>query len=382
MKMTDLAQIAKLTNAWACYDCGKCTATCPLTRAGADYSPRRQVLATNLGHREELLKGGALFTCLTCGLCDARCPAGVGFSGLVQKLREVGKQEGAEPDCPHGGALQAAKRMMAVGGTRQKRLDWVTDDLKVKKKKGSVFFFAGCTMYFDAYFPDFGVNTLDGTKAAVKVLNKLGVVPVVSGNERCCGHDLLWNGDRESFELLARYNVELLAQSGATTLVTPCAECLRTWKVDYEPFFEGAAPKMLHFTEYLAQHLGELKLKGNGARKVTFQDPCRLGRQLGIYDAPRQIMGALPSTELVEMRRSGKGAICCAGGPWSSCDRFAKQVQVERLKEARETGADLLVTSCPKCQVHFKCAMQDPILKDELAIELGDIAQLVADALD
>lgn len=380
--MTDLAKIAMSTNAWACYDCGKCTATCPLTRAGAPYSPRRQVLAANLGQRKELISGGALFTCLTCGLCDSRCPAGVEFSNLVRKLREMGKSEGAEPDCPHGGALQSAMRMMAAGGTRQNRLEWVTDDLKVQKKEGSVFFFAGCTMYFDAYFPDFGVNTLDGTKAAVKVLNRLGVEPVVSADERCCGHDLLWNGDRENFERLARHNVEVLAKSGAETLVTSCAECLRTWKIDYEPFFEGKPPKMLHFTEYLAENLGRLDFKNHGAGRVTFQDPCRLGRQLGIYEAPRNVLEALPATELVEMRRSRKGAICCAGGPWSSCDRYAKEVQTQRLKEAKTTGAEILVTSCPKCQVHFKCAMQDPLLKDELTIEMRDIAELVADALD
>ena len=382
--MNELTKILTKTKAWACYDCGKCTATCPLTRAGADYSPRRQVLAANLGDREELIQGGALFTCLTCGLCDTRCPAGVGFTDLVQQIREVGRQDGAEPECPHGGALQSAMRMMATGGRQQERLGWLTDDLKVQKKKGKVFFFAGCTMYFDAYFPDFGVNTLGGTKAAIKVLNKTGVAPVVSGDERCCGHDLLWNGDRENFELLARHNVKLLEESGAETLVTSCAECLRTWKVDYAPFFEGKPPEMLHFTEYVTQNLEKLQFKSKGkkALKVTFQDPCRLGRQLGIYDAPRQVAEAVPSVELAEMRRSGKGAICCAGGPWSSCDRFAKRVQVDRLKEAKGTGADLFVTACPKCQVHFRCAMQDPNRKDELTIELNDIAEVVAGELE
>ena len=126
-------------------------------------------------------------------------------------------------------------------------------------------------------------------------MNSLGVTPVVSPEERCCGHDLLWNGDREGFELLAKHNVKLVADSGAKLLVTSCAECLRTWKIDYEPFFEGAPPKIQHITEYLAENLSGAASQAaagqgpeappNGHRRITFQDPCRMGSHLGIYDA-------------------------------------------------------------------------------------------------
>lgn len=381
--MTDLSEISKKTHAWACYDCGKCTAICPLPRAGSDYSPRRQVLGTNLMHQAELLSNGTLYTCLTCAMCDMRCPVGVGFTDLIQKLREMGFSEGIEPECPHGGALQSAMRMMAKGGTQQNRLEWLTEDLKVEPNKGNVFFFAGCTMYFDAFFPDFEVKTIGGTKASIRLLNKLGINPVVSIDERCCGHDLLWNGDRNSFELLAKHNIKLLAESGADTLVTNCAECLRTWKLDYEPFFEDTPPRIMHITEYIAENADKLKFKpGEEELTVTFQDPCRMGRHLGIYDPPRELLRNLPGTEFVEMRHSGKKAICCAGGPWSSCDRFAKKIQVDRLKEAKATGANILVTSCPKCQVHFRCAMNDPNLKDDITIEMRDIAEILADALE
>ena len=378
MAMGSLGGIIESTKAWACYDCGKCTATCPIPRAGGKYSPRRQVMAANLGRRKEIIEDETLFTCLTCGACEERCPSEVGFVDFVRQLREMGANEGMKAECPHGGALHSAMRMMAAGKLKQKRLGWLTEGLNVRKKKGEVFFFTGCTMYFDAFFSDFGVNTLDGTKAAVKLLNHLGVKPVVSGNERCCGHDLLWNGDRAAFEKLARYNVKLLEGSGAKTLITSCAECLRTWKVDYAPFFSGNAPEMLHLTEYLAAHVEDLNLaSGEGVGVKTFQDPCRLGRHLGVYDAPRQVL-EVAAGEFVEMPKSRKGAVCCAGGPWSSCDRFAKKIQVDRLKEARATGAEALVTACPKCQVHFKCAMQDPNLKDEIEIEVLDIAEVLS----
>ncbi len=380
--MPELAEAAKNAKAWACYDCGKCTATCPIARAGSNYSPRRHVLATNLGQRDELLQNGTLFSCLTCSLCDRRCPAEVGYTELVQKLREISFKEGVEPECPHGGALQSVMRMMARGTQQQDRMGWVTNDLKIEAKKGEVFYWTGCTMYYDAFFPDFKVTTLNGTRAAVRLMNKLGTTPVVSAEERCCGHDLLWNGDKKSFEQLAKHNVKLVADSGAEVLVTSCAECLRTWKVDYEPYFDGKMPNILHITEYLESRLPEMKFKKNEPSRVTFQDPCRMGRHLGIYEAPRNAIQALPGVELAEMRHTKAAAMCCAGGTWSNCDRFAKKLQVDRLTEARATGAEVLVTACPKCQVHFRCTMKDPNIGDEISIELRDVAELVDDALE
>jgi len=375
-------KIAKETNAWACYDCGKCTGTCPITRSGAAYSPRRHVLATNLRHRDEVVADESLSACFTCKLCDSRCPAEVNYTELVMRLRELAFSEKREPECPHGGALQSVMRMMATGGTQQDRLGWLTDELKTDPEKGEVFYWTGCAMYYDAFFPEGESAALNGTRAALRLLNSLGVNPVVSPDERCCGHDLLWNGDRANFELLAERNVKLVKESGATTIVTSCAECLRAWKVDYQPFLSGTGLHIVHITEWLSEHLDELNFSPNGSRKITYQDPCRLGRHLGIYDPPREVMGAVPGVELTEMRRSGAKAACCAGGTWSNCDRFAKQIQVERLREARATGAEVLVTACPKCQIHFRCAMKDPNIGDEITIEMRDIAEIVVEALE
>jgi Fe-S oxidoreductase len=379
--MSELAQIAKDARAWACYDCGKCTATCPITLAGARYSPRHHVLAASHGRSVDITGDGSLFTCLTCRTCDSRCPVGVDYIGLVRSLRELAYREGAEVECPHGGALQSAMRIMAKGVQKQERLGWLTDDLQTEPEKGQVFYWTGCTMYYDAFFPEFGMRSLDGTTAAIRLLNRAGVTPVVSPEERCCGHDLLWTGDGASFVLLAQHNMALVQASGVETVVVSCAECLRTWKEDYLPLWKGKAPRLVHISEFACEHLEELGLKDNGALRVTYQDPCRLGRHLGMYDAPRQMLQAIPGVELTEMPRSGKRALCCAGGTWSNCDRYAKKLQVERLREAKATGAELLVTACPKCQVHFRCAMQDPNLKDEIEIPMRDVAELVADAM-
>ena len=377
----ELAEATRRAKAWACYDCGKCTAVCPIVRAGGTYSPRKHVLSSNTGDPNEVLELDSLFACLSCSLCEYRCPVEVTYTELVLHMRELAYSEGIEPDCPHGGTLQSLMRLMSAGGTQQNRLEWIEDGLDTEPEKGKVFFWTGCAVYYDSLFPDYGFSALNGIKAAVKVFNALDVKPVVSGQERCCGHDLLWNGDRKSFEALARHNVKLVKESGAELLVTSCAECLRTWKLDYEKFFDGPAPKILHMTEYLTDRMSELDLKENGELNVTFQDPCRLGRHLDIYDSPREVMEALPGVELTEMRHSKAASACCAGGTWSNCDMFAKKIQVDRLKEAKSTGAEVMVTACPKCQIHFSCAMKDPNLKGEIGIEMRDVAELVADAI-
>jgi heterodisulfide reductase subunit D len=406
------APLTQKSRAWACYECGKCTATCPIARAGGHYSPRRQVLAALAGDRDGLMADDAQFKCLTCGLCEKRCPAQVAYTDLVRELRAVTRKEGAQPDCPHGGALQSVMRMMARAETKQDRLGWIGPELRTERTTGSVFYWAGCAAYYDAFFTEYDLHTTDASRAAVSLMNRAGVAPVVSADERCCGHDLLWNGDRESFERLARANVELVAASGAETLVTSCAECLRTWSVDYRPYFSGKLPRMIHVTQFIAEHAAELGLAlasaapasrvgvggaatngpARGAEtsgsavgaslRVTYQDPCRLGRHLGIYDAPRDVLRALPEIELTEMQKTGASATCCAGGTWSYCDRYAKKIQVGRLREAKATGAEVLVTACPKCQIHFRCAMKDPRLGDELGIAMRDVAQLALEALD
>jgi Fe-S oxidoreductase len=286
-----------------------------------------------------------------------------------------------EPECPHGGALLSLMRLMADGKARQNRLAWLSDDLGTEPEKGDLFYWTGCAPYYDAFFPELEAPVLPAVRSAVRLLNALGITPVVSPDERCCGHDLLWSGDREGFERLAKHNVALVQASGASTLVTSCAECVRTWKVDYEPFLPPKRPRILHLSELLAERAGDLKLKGNGRQRLTFQDPCRLGRHLGIYEPPRKVLAALPGVEVVEMTRTGKTARCCAGGSWSHCDRFAKEIQVDRLREARATGADVLVTACPKCRIHFRCAMRDEDARAETEIEMKDLAEVVAEAL-
>jgi len=168
--------------------------------------------------------------------------------------------------------------------------------------------------------------------------------------------------------------------------VTTCPECYRTLKIDYAELFGKPKFEVLHASEFLNNLINNGKIKFNGklGMKVSYQDPCRLGRHMGVYDSPRKVITSIPGVELVEMERNRENALCCGVSAWMGCGRHSKQMQMERLAEAKGTTADLLVTACPKCQIHLNCALSEklPVKKEEVAIETCDLSVLVARALN
>jgi Fe-S oxidoreductase len=118
-------------------------------------------------------------------------------------------------------------------------------------------------------------------------------------------------------------------------------------------------------------------------RKVTFQDPCRLGRMLNRYAGPRELLALIPEMELQEMEHSGRGALCCGNCGFINCDASSKQIQVQRLQEARATGADMLVTACPKCMIHLTCTIRDPLMQGKkIQMEIRDLVSVLADQIE
>jgi heterodisulfide reductase subunit D len=152
-------------------------------------------------------------------------------------------------------------------------------------------------------------------------------------------------------------------------------------KFDYPEMFGPQHYEVLHISELimetLTNHKSELKkLK----KKVTYHDPCRLGRFAGVYDAPREVIKA-SGAELVEMPKNRKAAICCGTSSWVNCDVYSKMIQTNRLKEAKSTGAEILVTACPKCQIHFTCTQNAEGYPKEDKIEIMDLTALFAQAI-
>jgi Fe-S oxidoreductase len=276
--------------------------------------------------------------------------------------------------------IQTWGRMMTNPDLQQSRLQWLSGDLGTSKDSDTIYF-VGCIPYFDPLFQKIGVEGVEIAKAAIKILNHLGIEPQVFSNERCCGHDQLWEGDVDTFRALATLNLEMFISSGAKRIVTTCPECARTIKMDYPKFVGNHGLEVMHLSELLTSTdmAHSLPQKANN-RRITYQDPCHLGRHLGVYDAPRKVLSNL-GYDISEMRRNRNASLCCGSSCWRACGQVSKHIQVDRLEEARSTGADLLVTACLKCQIHLKCAQNDPIRRDEINIEIQDMTTLIAENL-
>ncbi len=185
---------------------------------------------------------------------------------------------------------------------------------------------------------------------------------MVAVDERCCGHDLLWGGDEDGFRALAEANASAYEARGVELILTTCAECCRTWRMDYVEAVPGYQPQVQHFIEFLEERLDSDELSflaADGSTAVTYQDPCRLGRHLGVVEAPRRVLGAVPELDLIEMDAHGADALCCGTAGFIGCDAASRRLQRERLEEAAATSAQTMLTSCPKCLVHFACAQEE-----------------------
>ena len=139
---------------------------------------------------------------------------------------------------------------------------------------------------------------------------------------------------------------------------------------------------VFHLSQYLAQAVadGSLVLAPKNNNRVTYQDPCRLGRYLNIYNEPRSLLEAL-GLDLREMERVRSASLCCGTTGWTSCGQVSKNIQIERLQEASRTGANQMITACIKCQIHFRCAQQDPQLENKLNLKIQDLTTLIANHL-
>ncbi len=370
--------IIQRTRAYLCLDCGKCTGSCPLARVDPDYSPRRIVERVVGGEATAVMADPHLWMCMTCGLCSARCPSHVDFARFIIEMRAEAFQAGERGIYAHNGILQEVMRIQTMN-VHQNRTDWLTADMEVVES-GEYFYFVGCLPFFDVIFADLGVQALAIARSAVRLLNRVGIAPIVSNAERCCGADLLLAGDLASFRRLAELNVETIRAGGARKVIFTCAECYNAFKNEY-PAFVGQLPfEMMHLTELLADKMagGDLTLEPLPGR-VTYHDPCRLGRYLKVYEPPRQVLAGVPGLELVEMEDNRERAMCCGSTAWVNCSGCSKLIQQEKLRQARETGAQVMLTTCPKCQIHLACAARD--LEADRSVEVRDLIGWIGQAV-
>ena len=367
-----------------CLECGKCTAACPRRLSGKEYSPRLLAHKVIVEREDEAYIENAVWECLTCGICRERCPSDVDFNSFILEMRTLlAETKGLKGYRAHDGAIHSWMRMMTAPGLRQNRLDWLDPGFQVAKS-GDVAFFAGCAPYFDIFFAGIDVDTLTIARDSIRLLNFLDIKPLLLPDERCCGHDLLWTGDIENFETLCRLNYRTFKDAGVKEIIVSCPECFQVLSEQMPRIIKGFDIKVTLLLDLLRR---EMKMGGKAfrplKRKATYQDPCRLGRMLNRYDGPRELISLIPEMRFLEMENSGRGALCCGNCGFINCDAYSKQIQVQRLQEARATGADLLITACPKCMIHLTCTIRDPLQHGKkIKMEIRDLVSILADQIE
>lgn len=327
-----------------CYQCGVCTAICPwgLVRDEAT-SVRKLIRRAQLGVDDV---GEELWLCTTCGACEARCPKGVEVTKVVLGLRRLAWQERRVPKGLPSLLWDIYFDGNPWGRPPSQRAAWARGlELKAYEPSDEVLYYVGCTAAYDP-------RAQKVARALVQLLRGAGVAFGTLGEaEPCCGEAALSVGQQEYAQELIRANIARFQEAGVKTVVTTSPHCYDTFRRHYPPL--GAEFRVLHYTEYLWQLVqeGRLRLEQPLPLRLTYHDPCYLGRRHGVYEAPRDLLRSVPGVELVEMEASREEALCCGGGGgrmWletAANERFANL----RLQQAAVTGAQAIATSCPFC---------------------------------
>ncbi|MDP6220460.1 MAG: (Fe-S)-binding protein, partial [Candidatus Thalassarchaeaceae archaeon] len=330
-----------------CYGCDLCDDACPIRLFNA--GDKLNIIYNTWNNEDD---GVPLFSCLTCSACTNACPQLVDYDSYVDLRRNLIVGGPPATEIPHT-VLQAV-----LAAEADEDADEVFISVEDYQIDSSVGYYPGCVGYLDQemVFSDANEGTMnlsETTTAAFTLFEEIGEEVTYLGRDflKCCGHDQKWQGMTEVFEKLKAYNQKKLGQSGIDTLVTSCAECLRTFALDYE--LEDM--KVMHTTEFLLENGFETQLQTRDDLTVTFHDPCRLGRQMNIYDEPRSLVNSVEGVNLVEMEHHGEDGLCCGVSGMMACNENSRALRIQRFDEVVATGAEMMLTSCPKCVSHFEC---------------------------
>jgi heterodisulfide reductase subunit D len=334
----------------------------------------------------------AMYYCTTCKQCEDRCPVPVKYVDILEGLRKdlVEHKVG-----PYGKQLSLSKNVQAqknpFGEAKDTRANWAAEDAKQGKlnivERGPYAYFVGCTASF---------RTKSAALNTANIINKItGGFVLLGSGEYCCGSPLIRTGQVD-FDLklqdgtttrfrikdLVTNNVESMILKDVKEVIYSCSGCYKTSMDDWPKFYEKEIPfKRTHITQFLQRKLEEGAIIFKPLKKkITYHDPCHLGRHSGEYDAPRAVLKAIPGVELVEMGFNRNRSRCCGsgGGVKSAYPKDALEMSKIRVKEAIETGADILATSCVFCKYNFLDA------KKELGanIEIMNIEDIVVDLIE
>ncbi len=358
-----------------CMQCGMCSGSCPWGIVGGEFNVRRMIRMAQLGV-EGYESDDVLYGCTTCNKCVLKCPRGVTIIDVVKAMRAMIAETGAIP-----GVLKTVTGSVHSKGNpwsepTEKRTEWQAGlDVPLFDGSQEYFLFVCCTSAYD-------IRSRNIAKSMVKVLRAAGVTfGVIGQEESCCSEPIRKIGDEALFQKTVEKNIRLYQGKGVKKIITTSPHCYYTFSKEYPDL--GGEFEVTHYTQLLSRLMeeGRLKLSKTIDKKVTYHDPCYLGRHSDVWDAPRALLSAVTGGRLVEMKRIRKDSLCCGAGGgrlWMETKpewRFSDL----RIQEACETGATILATACPYCISMLEDSRKTTNKEDQ--IEVKDIAELIAEAL-
>jgi len=367
-----------------CYQCGLCDTVCPWNKVRT-FSMRRIIREATFGLTE--IESEEMWRCTTCGNCPQQCPRGVKIIESGVALRRIATEYGVFPT-PVRPVRTISGSLAGEGNPlnekRANRADWA-QGLSVKPftEGMEVLYFPGCYLCYDPR-----LKKVAGATASI--LNRAGIdFGILGTKESCCGESIRKTGDEELFKRLARENIKTFVDHGVKKILVSSPHCYHTFKNEYPEFMVNF--EVVHISQFLFELIneGRLELSGEYGKKVTYHDPCYLGRHNGIYEEPREVLKKIPGLELNEMPDSRRDSLCCGGGGgriWMETlkgERFSDL----RLEQASGVGAEVLATSCPYCITHFeesRLALEDSESKavgDSSVIEIKDITEIISEVI-
>jgi len=374
-EVTDIIQEAGGEELKLCYQCGLCTGVCP-------WNIVRSFLVRRIMHQAQLglvdFDGEDMWRCVTCRACVERCPRAVGIIDVMKAMRRGITELGIAkvPDSLRITIKNISGTGNPLGEPPESRSDWAKGlDIKEYIEGTEWLYFVGCMAAYDSRIQRM-------PQAIAGLFKKAGVDFGILGNREICdGESVRKAGDEQLFQTLAQTNIDTFKELGVKKIVTTSPHSYHTFKNEYPEL--GGDFEVVHYSQLLAELIKEGKLKPTKKlnKKVTYHDPCYLGRHNGIYDEPREVIHTIPGIESIEMSRFRENGLCCGGGGggiWMETKKGERLADI-RLEEAIETGASVLAVACPYCM----CMLEDSVLSMDKSdiIEIKDIAELLLEVV-
>ncbi|MCF8042438.1 MAG: (Fe-S)-binding protein [Desulfarculaceae bacterium] len=359
-----------------CFQCGLCDTVCPWNRV-RDFSMRKIVRQATFGFTD--IESEDIWRCTTCGLCPSRCPRDVKQIESGVALRRIATEYGVFPT--------AVKPIRTISGSlmgegnplseeRKDRAKWAEGlGVKTFSQEMEILYFPGCYLSYDQRLKKVA-------KATAQVLKAAGVdFGILGEKESCCGESIRKTGDEDVFRRLAKENIKNFIDAGVKKILVSSPHCYHTFKNEYPEFMVNF--EVVHITQYLLELIqqGRLEIKEEYRKKITYHDPCYLGRHNGIYDEPRQVLAGVPGLELAEMPDCLEASLCCGGGGgriWMETPKGERFSDL-RLQQAMDLEAQVLVTACPYCITNFEDSRLT--VDNGESVEVKDISEIVQEVI-